>query len=186
MKTKLKTENMMPQNANDVKNSKEKIEKREEAREIKTKEKRYISAGTCACVREEAAADPSGLDAKSAAALKREVDELIRENYALVAKGKRTAETLRCWYFGLRRRNLEISALKREVETLKTENGELRKQLAALMLEAGELRKRNASLSGSVGSLCDLALALDAAVKRFQAKCHDGLPPDVKTKGGAK
>ena len=184
MKTKLKTENMMPQNANENKNSKEKIEKRKEAKEIKTKEKRLLPR-TCACVREEAAADPSGLDAKSAAALKREVDELIRENYALVAKGKRTAETLRCWYFGLRRRNLEISALKREVETLKTENGELRKQLAALMLEAGELRERNASLSGFVGSLCDLVLALDAAVKRFQAKCPDGLPPEAETEGGA-
>ena len=60
MKTELKTETMTLKNANENKNSKEKREKREEAREIKREENSSLSHAR-ACVREEAASDPSGL-----------------------------------------------------------------------------------------------------------------------------
>ena len=103
--------------------TKEMKEKRKEAKEIKKAKKNPPRGGAqaraCACVREEAAADPSGPDAKSAAAAKREKDELIRENYRLETELRRARRCLRVWYVALRKHKEEIAVLRRVEDVLR-------------------------------------------------------------------
>ena len=189
MKTELKTETMMPQNANDVKKLKEKIEKREEAREIKTKEKTAtVSAQARACVREEAAADPSGPDAKSAAAAKREKDELIRENYRLETELRRAQRCLHVWYVALRKHKEEIAVLRREADELRR-NAAFERRTRCDATPAfngagekpvGTMRRIEEAWSEFFGEMSELATACKLFADKFNAM------RTVETEGGAK